>query len=260
MTGIEPHCRDWHAVPAIAACGRCRCRDRRDRGSAPVPGHRSRQPRPPPRAHAGSGCGPIRGQGARRRPARSASAGRARLRAGSGPRAAADRTRSRPSSVGRMMRKAHAPVGEPEEGPGPFPVALHEAGLDEELQMAGDARLGLPQDVREIGDGKLTLGQQGQDPQARLLGGCPQDIQGQIQRWRRGVRHGQISLSHIKIYLYVFWNREQAEPYALSRRTLARPAAITSTKTAAATNHAESAMGSRLRTEAISRVTKVCRS
>ena len=137
--------------------------------------------------------------------------------------------RSRLSRVGRMMRKADAPVGEPEEGPGPFPVALHEAGLDQKLQMAGDARLGLPQDVREVGDGELTLGQQGEDPQARLLGGCPQDIQGQIQRWRRGVRHGQISLLHIKIYLYVFWKRSKrsltlypGEPWRGPRRSPAR--------------------------------------
>jgi hypothetical protein len=83
-------------------------------------------------------------------------------------------------------------------------VPFHEACLDEKFQMAGDARLGLPEDIREIGNGEFSFRQQSQDPQTRFLGGGPQDVQGQIQRWRRGVGHSQISLLHIKIYLYLF--------------------------------------------------------
>jgi hypothetical protein len=60
-------------------------------------------------------------------------------------------------------------------------VPLHEAGLDEKLQVAGNARLGLPEDVREVGNGEFALRQQSQDPQTRFLGGGPQDVQGEIQ-------------------------------------------------------------------------------
>ncbi len=35
--------------------------------------------------------------------------------------------------------------------------------------MAGDARLGLAEDVSEVGDGQLGLGQQRQDAQAGIL-------------------------------------------------------------------------------------------
>ena len=66
-------------------------------------------------------------------------------------------------------------------------MPLREPGFDQELQVTGDAGLRLSEDVREVGDRELALGQEGQDPQARLLRGGPKDIQGQIQRWRRGV-------------------------------------------------------------------------
>ena len=62
-----------------------------------------------------------------------------------------------------------AAVGQPEEGPGPLPVPLDEPGLDEELEVPGDARLRLAEDVGEVGDRKLALGQQREDAQARLL-------------------------------------------------------------------------------------------
>ena len=223
-----PRCAE-RAAPATAACGRCRCRDRaRSRIGA--------GPRASSTAASTTASGACRERmrshsGARREKKACAACERWARTASSRVRSSSScgSDRSRLSRIGRMMRRADAPVGEPEEGPGPFPVALHEAGLDQQLQMAGDARLGLAQDVGEVGDGKLALGQQGQDPQARLLGGCPQDIQGQIQRRRRGVRHGQISLLHIKIYLYVFWNGSKrsltlypGEPWRGPRRSPAR--------------------------------------
>ena len=132
--------RDWRGPPTAWRGWHRARRSRLARGASscsmrpvPVPrsseiadrrrsrGRRAPQPRPPPRAHAGSGCGPIRAQGARRRPARPASAGRARLRAGSGRPAAADRTRSRLSRIGRRMRAADAPVGRAGRRPRPLP-------------------------------------------------------------------------------------------------------------------------------------------
>ena len=57
--------------------------------------------------------------------------------------------------------------GQAEERPGALAEALDQAGLDQQLEMARDARLRLAQDVGEVGDGQLGLGQQRQDAQPR---------------------------------------------------------------------------------------------
>ncbi len=64
---------------------------------------------------------------------------------------------------------AAAGLGQPEERPGAFAEALDQAGLDQQLEMARDARLRLAQDVGEVGDGQLGLGHQRQDAQPRRL-------------------------------------------------------------------------------------------
>ena len=51
----------------------------------------------------------------------------------------------------------------------PFAETLDQPGLGQELEMARDARLRLPQDVGEIGHGQFGLGQQREDAQPRLL-------------------------------------------------------------------------------------------
>ena len=66
-------------------------------------------------------------------------------------------------------RGAAAMLGQAEEGPGALAEALHQPGLGQKPQMARDARLRLAQDVGEVGDGQLGLGQQRQHAQARLL-------------------------------------------------------------------------------------------
>jgi AcrR family transcriptional regulator len=64
-----------------------------------------------------------------------------------------------------------AVLGKPEECPCPLPEALDQACFNQELEVAGDARLRLAQDVGEIGNGQFGLVQEGQDPQARFLSG-----------------------------------------------------------------------------------------
>ena len=76
------------------------------------------------------------------------------------------------SSRSSSARATAAPppvLGQAEEGPGALAVALDQAGLRQEPQMARDARLRLAQDVGEVGDGQLGLAQQRQHAQARLL-------------------------------------------------------------------------------------------
>ena len=64
---------------------------------------------------------------------------------------------------------AAAMLGEAEESPGAFAEALDQPGLDQQLEMARDARLRLAQDVGQVGNGQFGFGQQRQHAQARFL-------------------------------------------------------------------------------------------
>ena len=64
--------------------------------------------------------------------------------------------------VGRAAALAQA-----EERPRAFAEALDQAGLGQEPQMARQARLRLAQNLGEVGDRQLGLGDQRQDAQAR---------------------------------------------------------------------------------------------
>ena len=97
-----------------------------------------------------------------------------------------------------------------EEGPGPFAAALDEAGLDEELEMARDARLRLAQDRHDLAHRQLRLGEQRQKTQARLLSGGVQRrerrVEGQFGDGlhERSVRHKDIYIR--QIYLAQPWS------------------------------------------------------
>ena len=70
----------------------------------------------------------------------------------------------------RQRRRAAA-LAQPEERPGALAEALDQPGLGQQPQMPRDARLRLAQDVGEVGDRQLGLGQQRHDAQPRLLAG-----------------------------------------------------------------------------------------
>ena len=76
---------------------------------------------------------------------------------------------------------AAALLGQPEERPGALAEALDQPGLDQELEMARDARLRLAQDLGEVGHGQLGLGQQHQHAQPRVLArgleGCVEGVE-----------------------------------------------------------------------------------
>ncbi len=101
---------------------------------------------------------------------------------------------------------AAAALAQPEERPGAFAEALDQAGLGQELEMARDARLRLAQDVGEVGDRELGLGEQRQDAQPRRLAGR---LEGAVEagKWQMGRAEGIGPLPtvkhHIKISLYV---------------------------------------------------------
>ena len=72
----------------------------------------------------------------------------------------------------RTHRERSRPVlGEAEERPGALAKTGHQPGLGQELEMAGDARLRLAQDVGQLRDRQLGLVEQRQDAQPRLLAG-----------------------------------------------------------------------------------------
>jgi hypothetical protein len=77
---------------------------------------------------------------------------------------------------------AAAMLAEAEERPRAFAKPLHQSGFRQELEMAGNARLRLAQNIGEIGDRQLGLGQERQDTQAgRFAGG----LQGTVERHER---------------------------------------------------------------------------
>ena len=80
-----------------------------------------------------------------------------------------DRGARRPRSASR--KKAQAPSRCRSTSP----------RVDEQLQVARDARLRLAEDVGQIGHGQFALGEQRQDAQARLLGGGPQGAERLVQ-------------------------------------------------------------------------------
>ena len=62
-----------------------------------------------------------------------------------------------------------AAVGEAEEGPRALALALGEAGLDQQLEMARDARLRLAEDGDELADRQLGFAEQAEEAQPRHL-------------------------------------------------------------------------------------------
>jgi len=61
--------------------------------------------------------------------------------------------------------------GETEKRPGALAAAFDEPGLDQQLEMAGNARLRLTEDGHHLADGELRLGQKREKTQTRLLTG-----------------------------------------------------------------------------------------
>ena len=58
-----------------------------------------------------------------------------------------------------------AAVAQPVEDPGAFPEAVEQSGVAQQLEMAGNARLALTQDLGQFAHRQLTMGAQGQQPQ-----------------------------------------------------------------------------------------------
>ncbi len=69
---------------------------------------------------------------------------------------------------------AHVLLAQAEEHPVAFLVAADQAGLRHQLQVAADARLALAQDLGQLADIGLAMGEEKQDPDPGRLGGGAQ--------------------------------------------------------------------------------------
>ena len=96
---------------------------------------------------------------------------------GVGRRSRDRRRRARPSgrAAGRAARSARRGA-EAEEHPAPLLAPLGEAGVDQDLDVARDARLALPEHLRELADRKLHRAQQRQDAKPRRIGQSGEDV------------------------------------------------------------------------------------
>ena len=72
-------------------------------------------------------------------------------------------------------------VGQPEKGPGALLVAADQPGLEQQLEMARDARLRLVEDVGQVGNGEIAARKQRQDAQAAGFGRRLQCINHRVQ-------------------------------------------------------------------------------
>ncbi len=91
------------------------------------------------------------------------------------------------ASAEREQCEVSADVDDAEERPGALAVFGDEAGVDEQSEVTRHARLRLPEDLGEIGDGELAVTQHGEDPQPRLLGNRPQRIERRLHQHPRSI-------------------------------------------------------------------------
>jgi len=80
-------------------------------------------------------------------------------------------------------------IGKPEIGPRPLLIARDEAGIEEQLQMARDARLRLAEHIRQVADREVAARQHQEDTQPTGFGGRLQGINHGIEANRRARQH-----------------------------------------------------------------------
>ena len=108
-------------------------------------------------------------------------------RASSEPGAVGGERRDRRRDAGdEVARQRAARLGEPEERPGALAVALGQPGVDQQLQVAGDARLRLAENADQFADRQLRLAKQADQPQPRYFAGgfegAEQRVEGEGER------------------------------------------------------------------------------
>ena len=112
--------------------------------------------------------------------------------------------RIEPADQFARQRGAAAALAQPEKRPRALAEPLHQARFRQKLEMPRNPRLRLPQNVGEIRDRQLRLGQKRQDAQPRPLPGGLERAVKVGKRQLEGLDHGSTHLkAHIKISLYL---------------------------------------------------------
>ena len=84
----------------------------------------------------------------------------------------------RDQSRQHLCKRGHsATAGKTVENPAPLPKPFEKPRLAKQLQMTANARLALPQNLRQLGDRQFAARQQCQQTQPRRLTGRPQTCQ-----------------------------------------------------------------------------------
>ena len=86
------------------------------------------------------------------------------------------------SAQGTREAGAAAGLGTPVEHPAAFAKAVEHARLGQDLEMPGDTRLTLPQDLAQLAHGPLPLRADGQQAQARRVRGGTDAVEEVVER------------------------------------------------------------------------------
>ena len=89
---------------------------------------------------------------------------------GIGRRTARCVARSAQASISANIGSIRSGIGERQEHPAAFLAPLEHAGIGEDLEMARDSRLALPEHLRQLADRQLHQPQQREDAQPRRVG------------------------------------------------------------------------------------------
>ncbi len=159
------------------ASARCRCRYRSARPDRP---RRSGPPSPPrsrcPRREA-SGSHPTRLHDPRTRPPHLPPGRRVPPPAARHPPPPRGRALRRPAIQRRRHRLHRLTIAQRDEDPAAFLAALGQFGIDQNLHMATDARLALPQHLRQFAHRQLHRAQQRQYAQPRRIAEGAKDFE-----------------------------------------------------------------------------------
>ena len=113
-----------------------------------------------------------------------------------------------------IARERAMALGKPEERPGPLALSLGQPGVDQQLEMARNARLRLAEDGDELAHRQLGLAEQAEQPQPRNLARRFQRVEQGVEtngigRWGEGdvSRHKDMFMS-----IFISWQGASSSP------------------------------------------------
>ena len=121
----------------------------------------------------------------------------------------------------QIARQRAAAFGEAEERPGAFALALGEPRVDEQLQMARDARLRLAEDGDELADRQFGLAEQPEQAQPRHFARRFEAREQGVEAHRRRKLRSALQIRHKHIFMYDSGGAQEGRPAVLPPGALA---------------------------------------